>query len=310
MKVTIRKPDIDNQGNIVLREINLDEIIVPDIAVMAIDGSTTNTGVGILRKSDGALFLSCSFEREHGETPVRYKVSLKRAIDKILTTNRTIEHIYYEEPFIGYASSVANLMMLRTFVEELIIEREPFFDYLKHSEINNMKWKKLFLAPDKCPTGTELQKQAVRKKLEQFMPYLNIVSQDEIDAISMGFIATVKISKGEDEDLESKKKIHPFQYNIKFFGADDDQYLLEANFTDIYTGPKTILENGISFTTIKGTTNFDKHVYSTMRDQDKVLIVKFPSNTHGDLILKYKIGYVAASFDYIYAIVWRKTRKG
>jgi hypothetical protein len=310
MKTIIRKPDVTLAGEMVLRNIPIDDLTVTDMAVMAIDGSTTNTGVGILRKSDGALFFSCSFAREDGESPVRYKINLKRAIDKILTQNRLIDQVYYEEPFIGYASSVANLMMLRVFIEELIIEREPFYDYLKHSEINNKKWKKLFLAPDKCPTGTELEKAAVRKKLEGFMPFLREVTQDEIDAISMGFIATVKISKGEEEDLESKKKIHPFQYNMKFFGADDDQYLLEANFTDIYDGPKSLLESGVSFTTIKGPTNFDKHVYNTMGQEDKILIVKFPSNTHGDLILKYKLGYMAASYDYIYAIIWRKVRKG
>ena len=310
MKVIIRKPDIASDGSTILREIPISDLTVTDLAVMSIDGSTTNTGVGILRKSDGALFFSCSFAREDGESPVRYKINLKRAIDQILSTNRLIDQVYYEEPFVGYTSSVATLMMLRVFIEELIIEKEPFYDYLKHSEINNMKWKKLFLAPDKCPTGTELQKAAVRKKLEGFLPFLNVASQDEIDAISMGFIATVKISKGEEEELESKKKVHPFQYNIRFFGADDDQYLLEMNFTDIYDGPKSILENGISFTTIKGTTNFDKHIYSTMGQSDKVLVIKFPSKTHGDLILKHKLGYIAASFEYIYAIVWRKVRKG
>ena len=220
MKVKIRRPDIDANNNIVMCDIKIDDIMVKCEAIMSIDGSTTNTGVGILRKSDGALLYSCSFAREDGETPVQYKVRLKREIHDILIRNRYVDTVYYEEPFIGYAEAAKNLLMLRTFIEELIVEYEPHYDYLTHVEVNNMKWKRLFLAPTKCPAGTDLQKKAVRDKLESFMPYLSVVSQDEIDAICMGFIATVQLRNGVEDSLESKKKIHAFQYNISFIGAD------------------------------------------------------------------------------------------
>ena len=88
MKVTIRQPDIDLNGNIVMRQIGDNDISVGVDAIMAIDGSTTNTGVGILRKSDGALFYSCSFAREKDETPVQYKVRLKKFIHNILYVRR------------------------------------------------------------------------------------------------------------------------------------------------------------------------------------------------------------------------------
>ncbi len=310
MKIRIRQPDLDKSGNIVLVDKSLESTKVDTVCIMAIDGSTTNTGVAILRESDGALLFTCSFAREKNtnETPVQYKVRLKKAINTILTNNTLIQSVYYEEPFIGYASSVPNLMMLRTFIEELIVENEPLLDYLKHIEINNKKWKKLFLAPDKCPTGTDAEKAAVRKKLEGYMPFLSVVSQDEIDAISMGFIAAVNIKNGTDEDLESKKKPKPFQYNIAFIGADeDDDMLLE--FGDIYDGPNYLLENGINLTTCKGTEDFNKHVYKEMGNEDKVLIIKYDSKKHGNLTLQYRIGHLAATYKYIYAIVWRKSRK-
>lgn len=308
MKVTIRRPDVDLNGNIVLIEVGVDDISITSEAIMSIDGSTTNTGVGILRKSDGALFYSCSFTRDKDETPVQYKVRLKKEINKILFRNHNIDTVYYEEPFIGYADAAKNLLMLRTFIEELIVENEPNYDYITHKEVNNMKWKKLFLAPDKCPQGTELQKQAVRKKLIGYMPYLEIVSQDEIDAICLGFVATVQLRSGEGSDLESKKKVHPFQYNISFIGADSDDDML-TEFLDTYSGPKTILSNGITITEIKGSSNFDKHVYQTMGSDDKVVIVKFSSNHHGNLILKHRLGHMAATYDYLYAVIWRKARK-
>lgn len=310
MKVRIKQPDLNSEGKIILVDKELDQVQVNTMSIMSIDGSTTNTGVAILRENDGALLYTISFKREKDkdETPVQYKVRLKKAINSILIHNTLIEKVYYEEPFIGYASSVANLMMLRTFVEEIIVENEPLLDYIKHTEINNKRWKKLFLAPDKCPNGTEAEKEAVRKKLEGYMPFLSIVSQDEIDAISMGFTATVQIRNGVEEDLESQKKPRPFQYNIRFIGAnDDDDMLLE--FPDVYDGPDYLMDNGLSFTNCKGTEDFNKHVYKEMGNQDKVLIIRYDSSKHGNLTLQYKIGHLAATYDYIYAIVWRKTRK-
>lgn len=313
MKVTLRQPDIDpNNGDIVLREcLEYNNISVPCEAIIAIDGSTSNTGLAILKKNDGGLIYTASLAREYknDETPVQYKVRLKRFIDNILKINPLITHIYYEEPFIGYAEASKNLMMLRTSVEELIIENEPNYNYIQHSEINNMKWKRMFLAPDKCPQGTEAQKDAVRCKLEKFMPYLSIVTQDEIDAIAMGFVATVQLRNGNDEELKSKKKIKPFKYEIQFFGGDCDDIVLEE-LLEYYKGPKSILQNGILLTEISSTTNFDKHIYEKMGSDDKIVIVKFSSNSHCNLVLQYKIGALAYEFDYIYAVVWRKSRKG
>lgn len=309
MKVTIRQPDIDLDGKFVMRTMKEPNVLVNAEAVLSIDGSTDNTGVGVLRKSDGAVFYSCSFARDHsGETPVQYKVRLKREIDKILRGNRLIDTIFYEEPFIGYANATKNLMMLRTFVEELIVENEPDYDYIKHIEINNLRWKKEFLAPSKVPSGTDSQKAAVREKLVASMPYLSIVTQDEVDAIAMGFIALVKLRMGDENALESKKKVHPFQYNVQFFGADEDEIMLQ-DFVEFYSGPKSILSNGVMMTEINGTVNFEKHIYSSMGSDDKVLIIKFPSSTHGDVILKHKIGNLSYEYSYIYAVVWRKARK-
>ena len=227
---------------------------------------------------------------------------------ELLKSNVMLDTVYYEEPFIGYAEAAKNLLMLRTFLEELIVENEPELDYIKHFEINNMKWKKLFLAPDKCPAGTSLQKEAVRKKLEGYMPFLNVVTQDEIDAISMGFVAAAKLNDGESDELESKKKVHPFKYNIQFIGADKDDDMFVELF-DICKCPQIVMSNGILFTIMSNIANFDKHVYQNMGSDDKLLIVRFNSGSHGDLVLRHKIGRLAADYDYIYAIVWRKSRK-
>lgn len=308
MKSLIRRPDLVN-NNLELVVTQIDRILIPERAVMAIDGSTKNTGISILREKDGALYYTCAFTRDRGETPVQYKVRLKRAVYDILIRNRFIEHVYYEEPFIGYATAAPNLFMLRTFIEELKVEYEPHFDYLNHTEVNNKRWKKLFLAPDKCPTGTELEKVAVREKLEKYLPFMKDATQDEVDATCLGFVACTSLNNGTEDSLDSKKKPRPFQYGIQFIGADDDDQFCEV-FSESYEGPKKILENGITLTDIKPTKDFDKHIYETMMQDDKVVVIKFPSDKHANLILQYKIGGLAASWDYIYAVVWRKTRKG
>lgn len=314
MKFTVKQPIIiENEPNGIkygLQEITHEQIKIDCYAVLSIDGSTSNSGLALLRESDGALLYTMSAKRDStGETPVHYKIRLKKQVKEILQANRRITTIFYEEPCIGYASSVANLFMLRTFIEEMIIENEPEFDYLKHYEISNKRWKKLFLSPDKCPTGTDLEKKAVRNKLESFMPFLHTISQDEIDAICMGYAACRFMIEGQTaEELESKKKLSKFQYNIEFIATDKDDNMF-VELYDVYTGPKILLENGISFTEIPGKVNFDKHVYKTMGLDDKLLIIKFSSKTHANLVLQYKIGNLAAQYEYIYALVWRKTRK-
>lgn len=310
MKFTVRRPQQIQGGGIIMTECSLEDINVQQYAILSIDGSTSNSGLAILRESDGALMYSmCATRDSSGETPVHYKVRLKRQVTDILRRNKYIQQTYYEEPIIHNISSVSSLFMLRTFIEEMIIENEPDFDYMKHYEISNMRWKKLFLAPDKVPSGTENQKKAVRAKLEQFLPFLNKVTQDEIDAICMGFVACTTLKNGgTGDDLQSKKKARPFKYNSVFIGANSDDDML-AEFQDIYNGPVKLLENNISFTDISGKTNFDQHIYNTMGQDDKVLIIKFSSKHHGNVVLEHRIGNLAAQYDYIYAIVWRVTRK-
>ena len=311
MKFTVRRPQQIQGGGIVMMECALEDINVQQYAILSIDGSTSNSGLAILRESDGALMYSmCATRDSSGETPVHYKVRLKRQVADILKRNKYIQQVYYEEPVIHNITAVANLFMLRSFIEEMIIENEPEFDYIKHYEVSNMRWKKLFLAPDKIPSGTDNQKKAVRAKLEGYLPFLNRVTQDEIDAICMGFVVCTTLKDGgTGEDLQSKKKVRPFKYNSVFVGADSDDDML-VEFFDVYNGPKKLLDNSISFTELGDRADFDKHIYNTMgHDDDKILIIKFSSKHHGNVVLEHRIGNLAAQYDYIYAIVWRVTRK-
>lgn len=303
MKVVVGTPT-----GLQLKKIDLNKISIGYSSIMSIDGSTSTTGISILRREDGAVQYTGAFTREDGETPVHYKVKLKEAVRDILIKNKLLEAVIYEEPFIGYASSVKNLMMLRTFVEEILVENEEQLAYVTHKEVPNKKWKRLFLSPDKVPTGTEQEKSAVRNKLLKSLPFMESVTQDEIDSMAMGFVATVLMNKGEADELEAKKKAKPFKYNVEFIGADVDEVFLEE-FMSLYKGPKSILENGIYLKEIKTREDFNKSLYEAMGGEDKVIILKFSSNSHGNLILEHRLGLIASEYDYIYAICYRATRK-
>lgn len=308
MIVKVRKPAYNMNKEIIMADVPVESIVLPENCVMAIDGSTTNTGIAILRKRDGGFYYSISVKRETNETPVQYKVRLKKMVEGILLKHRVIDHVYYEEPFLGYAEAAKNLLMLRTFVEEIIVEQEPNLNYIGHTEISNMKWKKIFLDPVKVPQGTQNQKAEVRKKLEGYLPYLNTVTQDEIDAIAMGYSAILMIKLQTEGKLESKKKVTPFQYVVEFIGAETDDAMLE-DFNEVVKAPQKVLENGVKLVDIPNTILFDNAVYKHMEEEDKILILKFRKDHHGNVILKHRIGQLAAQFPYIYAIVWRKNRK-
>ena len=309
MKITARKPMCDSTGKSMLQTIDPSFIQCNDECILAIDGSTSCTGMAIVRRSDAAIIYTMAVEREKTtESPVHFKVRLKRFVKDMLEHNKTIKEVYYEEPCINQASAVANLFMLRTFVEEMIIENEPVFDYLKHYEINNKRWKKLFLEPEKLAGSTEAEKEQVRKKLVGYIPVFKDLTQDEIDAACMGFVCVTKTNNGVDaEELESKKKTRPFQFNAEFIGADVDDGCLQQLYD--YKVPDKVFNNGIKMIEIKGKNNFNKSVYEAMGSDDKLLIVKFPSDTHSDIILNYNLGAMSVQFDYIYALIWRKTRK-
>jgi hypothetical protein len=67
MKASVKVVDVKD-NKLFLRHIQTEQIMVTTDCIISIDGSTTNTGIGILRKVDGALFYSIAAEREDGET--------------------------------------------------------------------------------------------------------------------------------------------------------------------------------------------------------------------------------------------------
>ena len=303
----------NDKGELGLIPVSISDIQLKKKCIMALDGSTATTGCAIIEEDTGNIagLIAFTRDKEHDESKVRYKVQLKRALYDILIRNKFIEHIYYEEPFIQYAQAAEALLMLRTSVEELIVENEPELDYIKYTEINNKKWKKEWLAPEPCPNNSELEKAAVKRKMVEAIPLMDSVTQDEIDAAAMGFVAVTKLKDGTDSELKSKKKVNAFQYNIKFIGAESEDDMLQEllDNLDDFKIPQKVMNNGIKIKRIDGYGKFDNKVYEIMDNDDLLLVLAFSSKHHGNIILKHRVGHLTAQYDTIYALVWRKSRK-
>ena len=309
MKVTVRAIRRDLSNRVVLAELSIDSIKVQDNCIMSIDGSTTNTGISIMRVSDSAVMYSISAKRDkEDETAVYYKIRLKKLVEKILNNNlKFITSVFYEEPIIQHVTAISNLMMLRTSVEEVLIEND--WRNIDYAEVPNMTWKRWFLQPDKVPNGTQAQKKAVFDRLVAYLPILNPITQDECDAICMGtyVIATLKKNGMDVSSVQANKKVKPFDFEVRFLGGDTDDCL--GDLFELYNGPQRLLENGLNMTELGRREKFEQCVYNAIGSEDKVAIVKFESQRHGNVVLQYKIGALAAQYEFIYAIVWRKHRK-
>lgn len=299
---------IDNSGsNIELVTDDVSQLVTDEKSIMSIDGSTDITGVSIIGEASNRVIATVAFKRKD-ETAVAYKVRLKKAIETILRNNKHIKNIFYEEPFIGYANAAKNLLMLRTSIEELKIENEPELDYIDYIEVNNKKWKKLWLHPEKCPNNSEAEKKVVKDKLVGLMPVFDKLTQDEIDATAMGLVANEKLNKGSENSLKSKKATRAFQFNTYFIATSEEDMVL-SELMEIKEIPSKVLENGVCIVELNSKEKFENAIMDKMGDDDKLLMIRFNAKHHGNILLKYNIGYLSDFNDTIYGLVWRKTRK-
>lgn len=288
---------------------DISNLRVSEHCCIAIDGSTATTGITVVRYSDNFPLFIIRISREESEAPVKYKVMLKRVLKDLLENNPMIVESVYEEPTLRFASAVKNLFMLRTSVEELVYENEPQFDYLKYPEINNKRWKRLWIAPDKLKGTSDEEKVQIANKFKMMFPYFTDVVQDEMDSTGLGMIYVYCRNAGYDiKDLESKKKAHKFDFKVEFIGADDDECAF-MDLIEMENSPKFLFDAGVTLVDFTSRGELDKAIYEAMGSDDKIVIIKYKSSSHGNINLKYNLGRLAAEYDYIYAVAWRKNRK-
>ncbi len=286
--------------------------------LISIDGSTDCTGLTVVDLATCGCLYSVALHRDKKvKDPVEYKVEFKRYLEKIIEANKNVlKCIGYEEPFFGYAESTKVLMALRTTAKEVLIENKDKYSKIIHFEINNKKWKAKLLYPDRCPPTSAEQKKAVRLRIESYIPDFKNLEQDECDSYGLGFVLARAYNEANIKDLLSKKKVKPFAFNAEFIGFEEASSTAEDMvLSHIFGGnkeykiPKRVLDNGYEIVYFDGTGKFAQRVYDSLEDDDKVLIVGFPSTRYANLALEHNIGWLYEEYKFIYAIIWRVSRK-
>lgn len=284
----------------------VDKVLIDNDVIIAIDGSTSNTGVSII-SLNGSLLYTIALSKEEADA-VEYKIKYKKFMSDIITSNKNfIKHIWYEEHFIGYAEAAKALFMLRSSIKEIIIENELSIQY---SEVSNKRWKKYLFkmcGQQYHSRNTDEEKAEIKKCISSEIPSVSeCVTQDEIDSIGIGMVAIVY---GNVEQLESEGKPSKFKYEAKFFSAsDDDEFMMQyGDGTGII--PKSLIGKGCIYYELNGREKFDNAIYKKLNGIDLPLILVFPSNKYGNIILENRIAELADESDYIYAVIYRKTRK-
>lgn len=275
---------------------------------IGIDGSSSNTGIGIMSEQEGlACTIACT--RDSGkkkEDAVEYKLALKKEIEAILLNCKDhIKYIWYEEPFIGYAESSSVLMMIRSTVKEILVEHKDILGDIKYTEVNNKRWKKIFLESrnSRLPSNkgtfnslSEAEKAAVAAVLSPKLVNDNLydltcsVTQDEFDAcgiVSAGFYAL-----RNNLSLESQKAVHKFKYETVFELYDLTPEETEEDIVQSldetvgqYNIPSRVVENGITIRQLNGRKLFSNIVYETMGEDDKLLILVYRADKYANVLL-------------------------
>jgi Holliday junction resolvasome RuvABC endonuclease subunit len=309
MKAICRLVATDNNGNLCLRTVDREQFKLGNKVIIGIDGSSTCTGITFLDSETGYFVGSMALERSSGESAVRYKVNFRHYMDELLGDIKT-DNIFYEEPFIGYAEASKVLFMIRSTVEEVIIENEPKYDHIIYTEVNNKRWKSRFV-DEKLLGNTELEKKAIREKVLSILPFLKDITQDEMDAFGLATVGREAAMTHSENELKSHKKAKPFKYNIEFIGADDDEEFVEQYYDCIesFKVPAVLRDKNAEMFSIGSRGIFENYVYSCMGDEDKLIIIKFKSTSHANVIIEHRLSNLADSNEYLYAVVWRKSRK-
>jgi hypothetical protein len=278
----------------------------------------------------GGLLGTAALSRVKGDDYIQYKLSFQAELTKLLLTCKDkITNIWYEEPFVGYTNAAEVLMAIRTTIKE-IIYTHPELKHIVYKEVNNKRWKKIFLEQhnSRLPSGgTPAEKKAIADILSVKLVYDNLydarcaVTQDEMDASGLVFAGWY--GERENVKLESKKPIHKFGFNIKFELFDASPEEVEQNImltlldsAEEYKVPARVLDNGVTISILTGRKLFDNIVYETMEDSDKLLVLIYDASKYTNILFKYGAEQGVAnqlnSFgdgQTIAAYVWRKSRK-
>jgi hypothetical protein len=310
MKATYRKFNRVEGGTYRVELVeNLSDIELKEPGFISIDCSSTNTGITFMSRS-ARIYGTASYKRSYKETAVEYKLKLKEELE-IMLKNHLIGDTWYEAPVIGHASAVPALYMLASTVDEIKIEQK--YGFTPHV-ISNSTWKKLLFqlgegrfGSEKYSKDTEKVKKEIQERVSLILGIsVEDISEDEFDSVGMALV----VSNYEDKrQLDQSKKPTKFAFNAEFYYSDSEEEFLNEVVDDDFIKrlPKGVVKN-VTIVDVSGRQDVEKRIYKAMVGEDSIYVFKFPSNSHGDIQLKYKVKADRFERKWLFMVVTRKNR--
>lgn len=211
---------------------------------ISIDGSGSSTGVCLFGLENGNIVPKFGFVlgRSSNEDFFTYRVKFKQFFTWVIL-NCYITRVYYEQPFIGFATSIEVLYSLRTVTDEIVAE----FDSLLESRtkvyyISNQSHKRFlricFYAGfyGKSSRYQDDQKKDIEKAFKEIVEIdKNIkvkVPQDLFDAFSIGLFGGARVLIDVIDNTHTEETTDIARAERPPLGYDDLRDLIGLEDTD------------------------------------------------------------------------------
>jgi hypothetical protein len=265
--------------------------------VLGFDGSGSSSGICILSLCGTYGFvcraskIGCA-ERHHEQVLAAYKLAVQKLLVDFIA-RYDIKNAAYEEPFIGFSSSVKALYLMASVLNEIVVG----YDFeLRVIGVNNKRWKKNFVGSVKG--NSETQKRAVRDKAISLVPALEALDKrffDGTDAFGIATYLAGCVRVGRIDDMKSKGKARPFGYDVTLFGGEKPVEELA-----ILKRAEEVIVMEISEKKC-----FNTLVFANLRRHNDALVLYFQTGVFGNIVLKYNGGALAKENAVLTAVVTR-----
>lgn len=270
--------------------------------VLFFDQSTTSTGVSLYTAETGLLVGAGFVKRGKFEDKDKFRIALKNFVLKCCLT-QPVKALYYEEVYGGNSYGASeDLNQLKTIFKDI---KNEYCNGLLVEPVNNKKWKKRFLHPEKVSRmGTAAEKAQIKTRCLRDFPVLATLKlpQDTFDAVGIGeAVFNVKLKRIPESLCRDKIKTNKYrqvEVEVSFFEHEDQVHVKDPKlamygqvhgikyreFDTNYT-----LEENIKIAIDKLAEEDEKQ---GTRESKKLMLFAIPEHTGtGEICLKYNCPY-------------------
>lgn len=309
----------------------IDAIEVNKDVIISIDGGSTNTGISIFSiQGKEALYSLRVYNNNIGDDKLlRFKLEFKDLVLGLITKlGDNLKGIYYEEPYLGYASAVKPLYLLESTIPELKLEHKDLKCLVYHT-INNKVWKRnlFMLFKDILVDDKYLDDKAKIRKclLRHYINYkgMDKLQQDIYDSLGLGLVVVNCLESNTMDLILPKRKVSNYKYKAtdvtdivanRLNGeVDIDKLLLyiKSNYKSLGINKKVADYGKIKHldTDKRGKRYLDVDLRVRESMLDNSMCIYFSENVDSNILLKYNLKRVKDTYGYICLLFHRCSYK-